>query len=236
MYARTSFYFVGRFLLPGIWGIGALAVLGPSFLGRTNDTMNAMPTYLAALVPAGLMGIVIAAMLAAEMSTDSSYLLTWSSVIYNDLILPLRKTRFSQKAGIRLNRIIVVCIAAFLLLYGLWYEIPGTAWDYLSITGSIYLSSVCVLLVACLYWRGANRYGAYAAIVMGAATPLAFLFVPMLLSTVGLTLAEDNWVLNVGISGLASYVLSAAGMIVGSVAGRRWLRPPGGAFPDGTAM
>ncbi len=38
---------------------------------------------------AGLIGLLIAAMLAAEMSTDSSYLLTWSNILYNDLICPL---------------------------------------------------------------------------------------------------------------------------------------------------
>lgn len=203
IYTRTSFFFVCRFLMPGIWGIGAMAVLGPRFLAEGANSLDAMPAYLATLVPAGVMGLVIAAMLAAEMSTDSSYLLTWASVIYNDIISPLRRRPFTQREGIRLNRIIVCAIGAFLLVYGLWYELPGTAWDYLSITGSIYLSSISVLLVACLYWRPANRGGAYAAIVLGAITPLAFLFLPTQISA--------------GASGLTSYALAVAGMIVGSL-------------------
>ena len=39
-----------------------------------------------------MLGLLVAAMLAADMSTDSSYMLTWGSVIYNDLLAPLRKT------------------------------------------------------------------------------------------------------------------------------------------------
>src|SRR5678815_5543274 len=82
VYTRTSFFLACRFLIPGIWGIAALATLGP-----VANTLEAMPTYLATAVPSGLMGILIAAMLAADMSTDSSYMLTWCSVIYNDCLL-----------------------------------------------------------------------------------------------------------------------------------------------------
>ena len=52
-----------------------------------------MPRYLGEAVPAGLMGLLIAAMLAADMSTDSSYMLTWGSVIYNDIMAPFRRTQ-----------------------------------------------------------------------------------------------------------------------------------------------
>ena len=90
VYTRTSFFFVCRFLIPGIWGIAALATLGP-----VANTLEAMPHYLSTAVPAGLMGILVAAMLAADMSTDSSYMLTWCSVIYNDILAPFRKRPWS---------------------------------------------------------------------------------------------------------------------------------------------
>ena len=38
VYTRTSFFFVCRFLIPGIWGIAALATLGP-----VANTLEAMP-------------------------------------------------------------------------------------------------------------------------------------------------------------------------------------------------
>ena len=93
----TSFFFVARFLIPGIWGIAALALLTPG-AGRRN-TLLAMPKMLGMIVPAGLMGLLIAAMLAADMCTDSSYMLTWGSVIYNDIMAPFRKTKWSEKKG-----------------------------------------------------------------------------------------------------------------------------------------
>src|ERR1043166_5521983 len=136
VYTRTSFFFVCRWVIPGIWGIAALAVIGWQPLKQLNDadlakipaaiqekistsrlgeplaqlsgnekaslpagaedklnntSLHAMPKFLSTFVPMGLMGLLIAAMLAADMSTDSSYMLSWGSVIYNDILAPFRR-------------------------------------------------------------------------------------------------------------------------------------------------
>ena len=65
-------------------------------------------------------------MLAADMSTDSSYMLTWASVSpQSDLLAPWHRGRWSDKTGLRSIRLIVAAIGAFLLLYGLWYPMLG---------------------------------------------------------------------------------------------------------------
>lgn len=203
VYTRTSFYFVGRFLIPAFWGMAALVTLDAARMPA--NSLHAMPTFLATLLPTGLIGLVIASMLAAEMSTDSSYLLTWSSIFYNDIVCPLRKKPFSERQGLYVNRVIILAIGVFLLFYGLWYQLPGRVWDYLSITGNIYLSSISVLVVACCYWKRANSTGAIAAIVGGAVAPILFLL--------------SGLAQHVAAAGLASFGLSAGGMIVGSLAG-----------------
>ena len=201
IYMKTSFFFVGRFFIPAFWGMAALVALEASRMPA--NSLHAMPTFLATLLPPGLIGLVIASMLAAEMSTDSSYLLTWSSILYNDIIAPLQKKPFSERQGLYVNRLIILAIGVFLLFYGLWYQLPGRVWDYLSITGNIYLSSISVLVVACCYWERANRIGAMAAIVGGALAPILFLIA--------------GWSQHVAIAGLASFGLAAGGMIFGSL-------------------
>lgn len=206
VYTRTSFFFVCRFLIPGIWGIAALATLGP-----VANTLEAMPTYLSTSVPAGLMGILIAAMLAADMSTDSSYMLTWCSVIYNDIMAPFRKKPWSEKKGLFWNRTIIAFIGIFLLLYGLWYPLKGDLWTYLGVTGTIYLASISVLLIACCYWRRANSWGAAASIVVSAIIPVSYLVMEQVPATAGLAKSIGPYY-----SGIATYVLSAAAMVLGS--------------------
>ena len=215
VYVGTSFFFVCRFLVPGLWGIAALAVLTPEAVGP--NTLHAMPKLLAALVPTGLIGILVAAMLAADMSTDSSYMLTWASVIYNDILAPFRKKPWPERRGILINRMIVAAIGLFLLVYGLWYPLKGDLWRYLSVTGAVYLSSMSVLLVACCYWKGANSWGAAGAIIAGALFPLGFL----LLQEFEIT-KEFAAAIGPDFSGIAAYIAAAAAMVVGSL-----LKPAG---------
>ncbi len=207
IYTRTAFFFVCRFLIPAIWGIAALATLG-----KVTNTLEAMPTFLSTFVPVGLMGLCIAAMLAADMSTDSSYMLTWGSVIYNDIMAPFRKTPWSEKKGIFVNRTIVALIGVFLLFWGLLYPLEGDLWTYLGITGTIYLASISVLLIASCYWKGANNWGAFGSIIFAAAIPMTFLILDK-------TPATKEFAKSVGpyYSGIAAYVCSALAMVVFSL-------------------
>jgi solute:Na+ symporter, SSS family len=209
VYTRTAFFFVCRFLIPGIWGIAALAMVTPAEFG--GNSLHAMPHFLATFVPSGLLGILIAAMLAADMSTDSSYMLTWGSVIYNDIFGPFRKTQWSDKRGLLLNRAIVAVIGVFLLFFGLWYQPPGGLWDYLTVTGAIYLTSMSTLLVACCYWPRANDWGAGGAIVCGAVVPV----VTLVLQKTG---PWQQWFTdNSSLCGTAAFALCWTAMIFGSL-------------------
>jgi SSS family solute:Na+ symporter len=210
VYTRTSFFFLCRWLIPVIWGIAALAYLTPEQVG--GDTLLAMPKMLSQLVPMGLMGILIAAMLAADMSTDSSYMLTWSSVIYNDILAPFHKKQWSEKRGLLVSRSIVAIIGVFLLVYGLWYPLQGSLWDYLTVTANVYMTSMSVLLVACCYWKGANSWGAAGAIIFGAMIPIAFLVMEQLPST--RHFAKE--VVGPHFANIGAYVIAATAMVVGS--------------------
>jgi SSS family solute:Na+ symporter len=245
MYRRAAFYFVGRFGLPGLWGAAALVYFSthgglPAALQSlpANDaSLRATPAYLGLLLPAGFIGLLLAAALAAEMSTDSGYLLTWATVIYNDLITPCLRQPMAPAARLLTTRVLVLGLGVFLLFYGLWYEMPGNAWDYLAVTGNIYLASVFTLLVAGLYWRRATVYGAYAALVLGALGPIIFLVVNLILvkakpvdaSTQALASAGQGWLVrNIQwlagtkpiapeVAGASSFALAFIGMILGSL-------------------
>jgi SSS family solute:Na+ symporter len=113
---------------------------------------------------------------------------------------------------------IIACIGVFLLFYGLWYPLKGDIWAYLGVTGTIYLSSISVLLIACCYWKGANNWGAGAAIFVGAFVPLAFLVMQQVPVTRPFTDRIGPYY-----SGIAAYVLAAAAMVIGS-----WCKPEEG--------
>ena len=107
-YMLSSISFLIRFLIPYFWGICAFvyvmqnqdlkalffpagypepAVI-PDGLAALQHT-SAMPIVVGKIIPAGLLGLVTAGMLAAFMSTQDSYLLCWSSVLTQDVVAPI---------------------------------------------------------------------------------------------------------------------------------------------------
>jgi SSS family solute:Na+ symporter len=238
VYTGTAFFFVCRWVIPGIWGMAALALLTPEVLakigvqfGEKDASLFAMPLLLSQLVPAGMMGILVAAMLAADMSTDASYMLTWGSVIYNDIMAPFRRKPWSERKGILWNRFIVALIGVFLLFWGLWYKLEGNLWEYLQTTGTIYLASMSILLIACCYWKRANNWGAIAALIVGAALPVLSLslnlFVQLpVLDAAGQAVLKDGVPVTVGWAkhyigdhfvNIGTYAFVAVAMVVGSL-------------------
>lgn len=258
IYTQTSFFMVCRWMLPGIWGLAALAVLGwqptatlspaqaaalrpdlraridASPVGRPLDglsateradlpsgvaatlgdaSLHAMPRLLGSLLPVGLLGLLIAAMLAAEMSTDSGYMLAWGSVIYNDVLAPLRRGRqWSERTGILWNRAIVALIGIYLFFYGLLYRPSGDIWSYIILSATVYAASMSVMVVACCYWPRANAWGALGAILFGALVPLAFLAMEKVPATADIALK-----IGPNVAGLIAFGGAAIGMVGGSL-------------------
>ena len=210
IYQGTSPFFLVRFTIPVIFGIAALHVFGADQFSEKG--VLAMPNLLSQIVPLGLIGILIAAMLAADMSTNSSYMIAWSSVIYNDIMKPIHKGLWSDKKGILWNRLLIAGIGIFLLLYGLWYPLKGDLWVYMQVTGTIYLASMSVILIAACYWRSANNWGAIAAIATGCIMPIGFLILQQTPATQAMAQQLGPYKL-----GVATYAFTALAMFIGSI-------------------
>jgi SSS family solute:Na+ symporter len=208
----TGLTFAGRAMIPMLWGVAALAYFGPG-----QQTLGVMPRLLGEIVPTGFLGLLVAGMLAASMSTYSAYMLAWSAVFARDVAGGIRPD-LTEKDTIRLTRYATGGIATFLMIFGLWYQIPDTAFQYLYISGAMYTAGALALVAAGLYWPRATARGAYAALLCGAAAPLGFLLLERARDRLP---ASIGFVTDVNVAGLLSFILAAAGMVVGSLATRR---------------
>ncbi len=177
IYMLGSIGFSIRFLIPYLLGICAFVWFtqaGGDLYQRFvvapigDDRLLAMPAFLGQLLPAGLLGLVVAGMLSAFMSTHDTYLLCWSSVLTQDVIAPLHGGELSPKARLTLTRVIIVAIAAFLLYWSLYFPLKDDLWDYMAISGAIYFTGAFAVLAIGLYWQRASSAGAKAAIACGA--------------------------------------------------------------------
>lgn len=199
VFSWAGFIYLGRGMMPMIWGIAALAILGPK-----QNSLQAMPRMLAMILPSGVLGLIVAGMLAATMSVNSSYLLAWSSIIAQDIVLPLRRKPLSSKQQVVLNRVANVFVSIFVMFWGIWYILPGPTYFYLNITASIYLAGALAAVIGGLFWDRANALGCYCSLTAGTFGSIAFFFLKMPASY----------------AGLGAFGLAAAGMVVGSLLGR----------------
>ena len=213
----TGFIFLGRGMMPMLWGLAALTLYGtgapmadgvptPIVNGRALQPLEAMPAMLAQILGPGIRGIVVAGMLAATMSVNSSYLLGWSAVISQDVILPVRRALgrgpLSSSKQILVNRLANLFVSLFVMFWGLWYQLPGTVYLYLNITGTIFLAGAFVCVIGGLYWKRTSVAGGYLAMTFGACRGDR----PVLLPALGRNL-----------TGFAAFGLAGLGLMIGSI-------------------
>jgi len=223
----SSVSYMIRNMAPYFWGLCAFgyimtqspelhAEFFPADGGKGMDNLYAMPIFLGRVVPTGVLGILCAAMIAAFMSTHDSYLLCWSSVITQDVVAPIMKDKLSTPGRIRLTRILIVVIGAYILYWGLVYEGGDDVWDYMAVTGAIYFSGAFALLIGGLYWKRASSTGAAAALIAGCSAILGLGPIRKRLSD--FLSSESNPVELTGARmGLIAIALTVAAMIVGSL-------------------
>ncbi|MCF7956574.1 MAG: sodium:solute symporter family protein [Phycisphaerae bacterium] len=217
----ASVSYMIRFLLPYFWGIcafvwimnegGSVITEDKTFLLNENsepiNNLYAMPMFLARILPAGAIGIITAAMLAAFMSTHDSYLLCWSSVLTQDVIAPLMGGKLSPKKRILITRILIVAIGLYVLAWGLLYKGSLDIFDYMGVTGAIYYAGAFALLFGGLYWKRASSTGAFLALLAGSSAVLG-------LGPVQKALGLD---LSAARAALMSILLTTIAMIAGSL-------------------
>lgn len=229
----SSFSYMIRTILPYFWGICALvfvlktpdlaALFFPQDPGAVPaDKLFAMPLFMGRFLPAGFLGLITAAMIAAFMSTHDSYLLCWSSVLTNDVAVPLAGGRLSDRAQVTLTRFFVILIGGLILTVSFVFPLREDLWDYMAVTGAIYTTGAFAVLLGGLYWRRASRVGAMAALITGSSAVFGlggiqeFVFASVLGMAPGRveTLCAQLTGARVG---LVTVGLSLAAMILGSL-------------------
>ena len=204
-YIWSSISFLIRFLIPSFLGICAFIYYQDKIYDI--DTLMLMPLFLSEILPVGLLGLVVAGMLSAFMSTHDSYLLCWSTIITNDIIEPLSNRKLPSNIKINISRFIIFILGLYILYWGLFYEGNDSIWSYLGITGAIYFSGAIVVLIAGIYWKKASEIGAIAALFGGL---IALIGLEPIRKSFSITLAPEQ-------IGLLSLFFTSILMILGSL-------------------
>ncbi|MDU9389069.1 sodium:solute symporter [Pseudomonas sp. zfem002] len=135
-------------------------------LGNAN---NAFAAIVKSALPDGIRGLVIAAALAAMMSTASAGLLAASTVLTEDL---LPKLRGGKQSSLAVNRLFTLLTGLAVLGIALMVEDVISA---LTLAYNLLVGGMLVPLIGAIYWKRATTRGAIVSMTLGFVTALAFM-------------------------------------------------------------
>lgn len=152
---------------------GRYLIVGPDVAPEEilgNGAQNVLPMLVEVLMPLTLIGVYMAAVLSAIMSTIDSLLVVASSAVSRDLYQQTLGSDRDEKSMAKLSRIITVILALVALTIAMivavttpertifWFVIFG--WSGIAAT-------FCPTMILSLFWKGFTEKGAIASMITG---------------------------------------------------------------------
>lgn len=136
----------------------------------TTDTIRTqmqVPIALRHILPVGVTGLFCALMIFLMISTDTTYLHSWGSILIQDVVLPMRRKPFTPKQQILLLRLSIVGVAVFAWFFSFYFGQVTYILMFFAMTGAIWLGGAGAVILGGLYWKKGTTAGAWCAMASG---------------------------------------------------------------------
>ncbi len=170
-----------------ILAITVLAIAGMTYLGHsdfahdaasvrdilsnmTNERLQGqmtIPTALSFLLPVGIKGLLCAVLITGVWGGDTTHLHSWGGILVQDVIMPLRRKPFSQKAHILALRLSMFGVGLFAVLFGAFFTQTEYITMWFKITTAIFVGGAGSVIIGGLYWKKGTAAGAWTAMLSG---------------------------------------------------------------------
>ena len=176
-------------VLPGVVAIVLFADLDVSFLNYTinqngqdvicaslSDCPNmTYPVLIYKLLPTGLLGLVIAGLLAAMSSSISATLNSASTLITMDFVSKINKD-ISNKGLVRAGQIATVILVICAAVWSPMVEtVASSLWEYLQLVLGYISPPIVAVFIVGLFYRRANGNGAFYSLILGYVISITFI-------------------------------------------------------------
>jgi Na+/proline symporter len=128
------------------------------------------------MLPIGLAGLFCLLMVMLMISTDASRMFNSTTVIMQDIIMPLRRTPLTPEQHVLWLRMSAVMVAVFFFLFSMYFVQLDYIRMFTTIMAGVWLGGAGPVMVFGLYSRFGNTAGAYAAVIFGSGVSLAGMF------------------------------------------------------------
>jgi SSS family solute:Na+ symporter len=179
-HARWGALFAGLLKLPVLFLIvlpGTCALLLFPKLSRPDLVY---PNLILRLLPAGLVGLVVAGFVAATMVSIASMLNSASTLVTMDVIKQF-KPSLSDSQVVRIGRMSTAALLVVAVAWAPQLQLFPSLWQYLQAVLAYAVPPVVALFLLGMFWRGANADGAAAAMLLGSLAGLALFMINVVL-------------------------------------------------------
>ena len=179
----------------GYWTIGLIpalvAIWGIALIPEIDNPDLILPTLAMEVLPTWAFVIFVVGLVAAIMSSSDSAMIIPPTMIAEN-ILPYFKKDVSEKTKVWVARLLVPIIAIVALLIALY---AATIFFLMNLSWELILMVQGIPFILGIYWKKANRLGAYASILVNFAVwiPLIFWTLPYTLEVEGGVLDWAVW-------------------------------------------
>ncbi|HIT18223.1 MAG TPA: sodium:solute symporter family protein [Candidatus Fimivivens faecavium] len=166
---------VGMFV--SAWMVCWAGALGRPLIGELSNPDYVIPIILQRGLPPVLASIFVAGIAAAGMSTIDGILVTATSAATRDLYQKFINKKATDDQVMRLSKYVTVIIGVIVIIFGCFQ--PGSIF-IINTFGFSGLATFTVPVLFGIYWRKATKPAAYASIIAGMISVVAFTNVPAL--------------------------------------------------------
>ena len=157
----------------------------------------AYPAMLREFLPSGLLGLVVASLIAAYMSTTASHINWGSSYLVNDFYGRFYKPDATEKQRVRFGRISTVSLMFFSLLLSLALQNALQAFQYILMIGA---GTGLIYILRWFWWR-INAFSEVSAMIAAGTFSLMFIMI----ENFSMTRLDDGMVNVMGVETAMSY-------------------------------
>jgi SSS family solute:Na+ symporter len=183
-----------------------------------NDINYVFPTYIVTEMPVGLIGLLMAAIFAAAMSTIAGELAALSTSTVMDFYRRWIRPEAEDAHFLRVSRVAMLFWALFASVVAIWAVELGSLIEVVNRFGSFFYGSILGVFLLAIGWSRCNATGAFVGLIAG--------MVVVAYVTVNTSIAF-LWHNLIG-----AVVVFVVGMIVSEITGPRRLPVPGSRLPD----
>jgi Na+(H+)/acetate symporter ActP len=119
----------------------------------TNDTNFIFPSFVINVLPAGLIGLILAAIFSASMSSTSAALNALASTTVVDVYKRMIKTDATEKHYLIVSKLATVFWGIYAILFALFANRMGSLIEAVNILGSIFYGTILGIFLVAFYLK-----------------------------------------------------------------------------------